>query len=228
MATLFIDIYKENEIIRNDNRLKFKPTNKIYELYYLYLKSGIALFSRCCYKNLANNIPFSQTEYLFKSNGIDNEYLLESPNIPPENCNFYVGYTTDINTSYVEINENEYSYNKTTHILTINSTDKIIIENDYIYVSAYIIGQFNDTLDYDEVNILVNAMNIPFLQEQENRNSLLNQIVYGGGQKIYSQGEHINSVHKVLKDQKDSVNVMIKEYTYCANPNRLCGLGGGN
>lgn len=227
MATLFTDIYLKNEIIRNDNRLKYKPTNEIYKLYYLYLQTGISMFFRVCYNNLKNHIPFSQTEYLFIANGTDNEYLLESPNAPPEFCKFYVGYTVDKNTTYTEITENEYSYDKYTHILTINSSDKIIAENNIVYVSAYIIGEFNDTLDYDEINILVNAMNIPFLQEQENRNSLLNQMVYGGGQKLYSQGEHIKQVHSVVLDQENKVITMIKDYSFTANPNKLKGLGGG-
>lgn len=222
MATEFKEIYESSEILKNDNRIVNKPANQLYKLYYLYLKSSIGLFMRECYKDIKNHTPFSQQEYLFKSDGIDNTLLL-SPIYPPENCNFYVGYSKDSNTTYTEITE--YTYDLNTHTLTIPSS--LVSENYLIYVSGYVIGSFNVDLEFDEQDILLQGMLIPFLQEQQNRNSLLTHMVYGASQKASSQGEHLKQIHSVVKDQEDKVASMIKKYSYSANPENLSKLGVG-
>jgi hypothetical protein len=225
LSTLFTEIYEQNELIRNDNRIQLKPTNQIYKLYYDYLKDAIGLFFRDCYKDLTDNIPFNQVEYNFISNGTDNQYLLQSPSVPLTDGLFYVGYTSDSSITYTEINASNYNYNSSTNVLTITSPSQIP-QNNIVYIASYVIGQFNQDLSYDEIMILSNGMLIPFLQEQQNRNSLLTQMVYGGESKIYAQSSHIDSVHNVSEDQYDKVISMINLYSYKANPNNLKDLGG--
>ncbi len=225
IGTLFTEIYEANEILKNDNRLNAKPTNLVYQLYYQYLKFAIGFFYRDCYKDLSNHIPFSQVIYKFVTDGVDNQFLLESPTTPPENCYFYVGIAPDDNTSYTEITCDKFTYDEDTHVLETNGD--VIAENNIIYISAYIIGEFEESLVFDEINILNEGMLVPYNKEQQNRNSLLNQRVYGGSQNMYSQSNHISAVHNVLKDQEQRVRELIVQYTYRASPNKLKGLGGG-
>ena len=77
--------------------------------------------------------------------------------------------------------------------------------------------------------ILSEAMLIPWDQEQLQKQSLLNQIAYGGEMKIYSQAEHISQVKDTLKTQYfDIVQSMISDYTYKYSPDNLKRLGGYN
>ena len=213
------------EIVKNDNRLINKPTNLIYKLYWDYLNTAISLFFRDCYKDITNNIPFSQIEYKFIANGTDDDFLLESPNIPPDNSLFYVGYSSGENVAFIEVPASKYTYNSTTHVLTTDIA--LIPSGSIVYISAYIIGEFIDTLDYDEINILKEGCLIPFLQEQQNKISLLNQLVYGN-QKLYSQAEHLKQVKDTVVNQENKVISMITKYSYRANPDKLKYLGGGN
>ena len=220
--TLFKDIYEMNELIRNDNRLQLKTTNNIYKLYFDYLKYGIGMFFRSCYHDLNNYVPFSQTEYAFIANGTDNNFQLNA--ISQIDYDFYVGYKTTQDSVFTEINSSQYTFNTTSNIMTI--TLPILAQGTFVYIVPYVIGNFIDSLDEDEIRILIEAMNIPFLKEEQNRNSLLTQMVYGGESKIYSQSSHIDSVHSVVKDQVMEVEQLIKEYSFRASPNKLKDLGG--
>lgn len=224
MGTLFTEIYETNEILKNDNRLSIKPTNLIYKLYYTYLKYSMGLFYRYSYQNLMNHIPFSQTEYKFITNGIDNEFLLQSPTTPPDGCKFYIGKTISESVAYTEITSDKYSYNSNTNVLTIDGD--VIGVNNIIYVSAYIIGEFFDVVDFDAQNILNEGMLIPYLKEQQNRNSLMTFMVSGAGQDVKSQANHISAIHTTVKDQEERVKQLIVQYSYGATPNNLNGLGG--
>lgn len=220
--TTFKEIYEQNEVVKNDQRLLLKPTNLIYKLYYDYLKKSIGLFWRDCYQDIKNHTPFSQEEYLFIVDGIDNEFLL-SP-VPTNSSNIYVGYAKDANTAYTEIPSSDYTYDADTNVISID-LPSLPSEGSLLYISMYEIGMFNVELETDEQDILVEGMLIRYLEEQQNKNTLLNYMVYGGSQKAASQGEHLKQVHTVVVDQERKVNDLITKYSYRADPNKLSSLG---
>lgn len=220
MGTFFKEIYNLNAVIKNDARLNGKPINQKYALYYEYLKHSMSYFEYDCYKSL-EYIPFTQEEYYFIGNGTDNQFLL-SPS-PPSNSLFYVGVRENSDNSY----DTNFSvtFDSITNILTISPTPMLNYE---VYVSAYIIGEFVEKLNNKECSILAQGMLVPYDQEQLQKQALLNQRVYGGSYKQYSQAEHIKQVKDVTENQYYKiVKAMINEYTYKQNPNKLLGLGGG-
>lgn len=222
MATQFVDIYNLNEKIREDNRLKAKPTNQIYKLYYDYLTYAISYFADDCYKDLNNLTAFSQQEYYFKTNGTDNQFLLLPT--PPTNCLFYVGTTTDEDIGYTEVDLSNYSYNSTTNVLTISNP--ILAVGVSVYISGYIIGQFNSDLNNVEKVILAEGMNVPWSQEMLFRDKQMHQMVYGGSTKIYSQAQHISALSNIFDNlYYKHVCEMINDYTYKQNPNKNTDLG---
>ena len=188
MATPFINIYKKTELVKDDNRIVGKPTNQIYELYYEYMSYAIGVFFRDCYKDLESHTPFSQKEFAFVSDGTSVEFQLSEQ--PLTDGLFYVGYSNGVDLNFTEITSMNYTYDSLNNKIVIND---IIIPKDYVvYVSSYIIGQFEANLAYDEIRILCEAIMIPYLEEQVNRNSLLTQMVYGAGQSMYAQSTHNN------------------------------------
>jgi hypothetical protein len=220
LGTQFKDIYSLNSVIKDDYRLQAKTTNQIYQLYFLYLEHSISYFVYDCNKNLTNYIPFSQQEYYFASTPTDKEYLLNPK--PPDNCEFYVGYRENSDVAYTQTYD--FTYNSLTNVLTIN-TD---MPNNYdVYISGYIIGSFIDTLDLVEQRILSEGLNVPFDEEAVQRQSLLNQMIYGGTSKTYSQANHMKEIKDIAKNQYwNIVKNMINEYSYRSQSN-LNGLGGG-
>jgi hypothetical protein len=223
LSTPFLKVYKRNEILKNDTRLKYKTSNQLYSLYYEYLQFSISKFFRYSYTNLNDITEFVQEEYEFVvSNTDDLEFLLENPNTPPIDCTFYVGFRNSNSNNYTEITE--YSYNSTSHVLTIS--DNRLSVGDTVYVSGYIIGQFNQTLNNDEITILSEGFLIPYLEEQQNRNSLLTQLITGGSSKLSgTQGNHMSAVHTIVQDKINEVDRLIVKYTYRASPNNLKDLG---
>jgi len=226
MGTKFLDIYEKMDIIRDDNRIRNKRTNDIYRLYYDYLSFAIAQFYRTCKKvsskDLIHNNPFTQIEYGFISDGTDTDYILST--LPLDNGLFYVGYSQDTDTSFTEIPSDKYGYDELTNTITI--TGITIPENYIVYISSYQIGEFNETLDLDEISILANGSLIPYLQEQQNRTSLMTQYVFGGSMNMFSQSQHLSSVRITVSTQEDKVQNMITRYSYLASTNNLKGLGG--
>ena len=223
IGTAFSEIYCLNALIKEDSRIKNLTINQQYALSYLYLQYSISYFFADCYKNLEDIVAFSQTEYNFISDGIDNEYLL-SP-LPQTGSQLYVGYRENKDMPYIEIPVSEYSYDIITGVLTLTNNPII---NYQVYVSAYIVGQFNETLNGMEKTILSEGINVPFSEQQLNKTSLLNMMVYGGSTKIYSQANHISVVKGVSNNQYfNIVKGMISEYSYKYNPIKLKGLGGG-
>jgi hypothetical protein len=224
--TAFTEVYNGLEILKDDARLKYRPTNKIYQYYYQCLQYSVALFSPYCYKDLITNLTkFDQIEYFFKTNGTDNLFQLTVPSTPLLNGKFYVGSSPSEDISYTEIPSTSYSYSASTNILTINLS--VFPVGYSVYIASYIEGSFAVDLNFLEQIILSNAMLIPYLKEHQNRNSLLNQMVYGGATKLYSQSSHLDSVHKSVQDQINEVTALITQYTYNSSTDNLRGLGGG-
>jgi hypothetical protein len=225
-----LDVYKSYEKIKADNRIRLKPTNLIYSLYYDYLTFAISRFFRTCKKvsskDLTQHTPFNQIEYKFLCDDGDIEFVLTNPSVPLENGLFYIGYAADSNSAYIEITPSNYSYNSTNNTLTVSGVS--LKNGNILYISSYIIGEFSDTLDYDELLILCEAALIPYQEEQQNRNSLMNQRVTGLNQKQSSQAEHLKTLHNIVQDQEEKVKQLIITYSYSANANTSKGLGGVN
>ncbi len=219
MGTLFKDIYSLNSIIKDDSRLQNKTTNQIYELYFLYLKYAISYFLYDSKVDLTNYTPFTEQEYLFTSDGVDKQYSLIPS--PPLNCEFYIGFRENSDLSYTQTFD--YTFDSNTNVITINNNPA---EDYEVYISGFIVGSFDDTLNLVEQRILSEGMNVPFDQEKVQRESLLTQLVYGGTTKLYSQANHIKEVNDVAQNQYYKiVKAMINDYSFKSND--LTGLGGG-
>ena len=215
--TPFTDIYDLNSSIKLDTRINGKPTNLIYQLYYNYLKMAISIFQYDCYQNITDVIGFSQNEFSFVGDGIKNNFVLDI--VPPINSLFYVSVNN------IEIPKRSYTYDNINNKIIFNIIPTI---NGDIYIASYIIGQFNSAiLNFRELQIMTEAINIPWLEQNLNRDQLLQQMVYSSDFKIYSQSSHIQQLKNVIDTQKRYVNQLINEYTYKACPNGVLGLGGG-
>ena len=201
-------------MIKSDGRLNAKPLNLIYQLYYQYLSFAISYFNDDCYKNLDNIIEFDQKEYVFIGDGIKNKFVLDTA--PPIDCEFYI--STDLSSDY------SYSYNKDTLEITITPTPP----TGEVYIAGYIIGEFIEILNMKEKIILVEGMNVPYLEEKRNKEELLTQSVYSGDFRRTSQAEHIHQINISIDNQYwKNVKTLINEYSYKQDPKGLLGLGGG-
>jgi len=176
IGTLFKEIYEMNEVLKSDNRLINKPQNLIYQLYFTYLKYAIGIFKYDSRVDLTARTDFSMQVYNYIADRSDNVYSL-SP-IPTPNSNFYVGYRSDSDAMYTEIHD--YVYDNINNTITIND---FIDNRSEVYISSYIIGSFDNDLDEYGVDILSEAMLVPWSTEQLMKNSLLSQMVLGEPQK---------------------------------------------
>jgi hypothetical protein len=236
MGTQFEEIYCLNAIIKEDQRLLNLPTNQQYLLQWKYLLYAINYFvydyrtdkdDRVGLEGIGSKIDFSQEEYYFIGDGVDNEFLL-SPT-PPTSCVFYIGVKQEDDLVY----DSNYTgiFNEITNVLTITPTPPL---NYQVYISGYIIGSFTDTLNTREQTILAEGMNVPFEEEKVNTESLLEQMVYGGTTKLYSQANHISAIKDISNNQYYAkVQGLISEYTYKdrvreigAKGSKLAGLRG--
>lgn len=166
-------------------------------------------------------IPYQELAYEFIGNGTDNQFLLEPT--PPENCLFYVAYKENANSEYIELNSSQFTYDSDLNILTVNILPELIYE---LVVVAYVIGQFNDELDFREKNILAEGMNLPYLEETTNDYRLRKQMIYNDSSRIHSQAEQQRVNSQVEEIQRIKIDRLIADYSYRSNREKYGGLSG--
>lgn len=219
MATGFDEIYCLNAVIKNDQRLYNKPLYAIYSLNWKYLQMAISMFQYDCKKDLYDNVPFSLTEYSFIGDGSNNIFKLDpAPEIT--DANFYI--TKQVSCGQPEIRITDYIWDDINSTITLTETPEI---GTSININVYEIGQFNQTLDYDEKRILAEAMNIFYYEEYMTNTKVLNFATYGGSVKMHSQAEQEKVVLEAFRTAKREVEGDINKYTYKTAPHLLFGLG---
>ena len=215
--TDFNEIYCLNLVMKNDPRLAKIPLNMYYSLCWKYLQVAISRFQYESIPDITDNVPYMEVDYEYECNGIDSEFQLnENENILTPN--FVVTLILGEDIKQVD----KYTYNAETNSISLEC---VPVSGSQLKIAEYQIGHFNQELTYREKEILAQAMLIPYLEENQNRESLLNQFVYGGSVKIHSQAEHLKTIASALKEQVRMVNNLIIDYTYRANVENYTGLG---
>lgn len=216
--TDFNEIYCLNLVMKNDPRLAKIPLNMYYSLCWKYLQVAISRFQYESIPDITDNVPFYEIDYEYECNGIDNEFQLNDDN-SMTTPNFVINLILGDNEPEQIVNF-EYNANNNSIIL-----DDVPVSGSILKIYEYQIGYFNVELNYREKEILAQGMLIPYLEENQNRESLLNQFVYGGSVKIHSQAEHLKTIETALKEQNKLVRDLIVDYTYRANLENYNGLG---
>lgn len=221
MATSFEEIYCLNAVIKLDQRLNNKPSYFLYDLCWKYLQLAIPYFQYDCRKNLLDLVPFSLTEYSFVGDGVNNIFELNS-GIISSTANFYISSQIDCRIPAREITNYQWDSDNR----TITFLDYTPAKDEIIKIEVYNIGQFNDTLNFDEKAILARAMNIPYYEEQMTNSKILNFAVYGGSIKMHSQAEQLKTITAAYQATKRELEGDISNYSYRTAPKGLYGLGG--
>ena len=217
MLTDFNEIYCLNLVMKNDPRLAKIPINNYYSLCWKYLQVAISRFQYECLYDLTDNVPFMEVDYEYDCNGIDSVFGL-GENSTMTSPNFSIYLVSGDNITEIK----DYEYDAENNSISLGEAP---LEGEVLKIAEFQIGYFNSDLTYREKEILAQAMLIPYLEENQNRESLLNQFVYGGSVKIHSQAEHLKTISTALKDQVKMVNNLIIDYTYRANLEEYGGLG---
>jgi hypothetical protein len=90
----------------------------------------------------------------------------------------------------------------------------------------YVVGSFNDDLNYQEISFIVRGMTIPYLEFQLQKQKHLNQIVYGKDYQVRSQSQHIREVREVIDSTEKRLKQDMTMYSYLQSSDKLKGLGG--
>ena len=203
--------------MKNDPRLAEIPMNIYYSLCWKYLQVAISRFQYESIPDITDNVPFLEVDYEYECDGENSEFQLQESELT-ETPNFYVVLLLGAEKKVIK----NYTYNPETKSIKLAYTP---VKDSVLQIAEYQIGHFNAELTYREKEILAQAMLIPYLEENQNRESLLNQFVYGGSVKIHSQAEHLKTITAALKEQRNMVNNLIIDYTYRANLENYAGLG---
>ena len=215
--TDFNEIYCLNLTMKNDPRLAQIPINMYYSLCWKYLQVAISRFQYECIPDITDNVPFMEVDYEYVCDGQDVEFQLNE-NEAMSTPNFVLALVIGDETT----NITEFTYDSENNKIVLSEPP---LQDAILKIYEYQIGYFKTELTYREKEILAQAMLIPYLEENQNRESLLNQFVYGGSVKIHSQAEHLKTIETALKEQEKMVNNLIIDYSYRANLENYNGLG---
>lgn len=217
MATQFSEIYDLASPIKTDTRLANKPNYLVERYKYECLIFSISEFVKDCYQDISkkNRVNYEDKEYTFNGVVGQTSFILDTP--PQDTTGIYVKINDD-SVNYT------YSYDDVVGILTISPA---LTKNTQVFVAPYKTGYFIADLNDTETVILAEGMIIPFLEEQRNKNELLNQMVYNSDGKIYSQANHIQILNDAIIQQYERiVRPKIRKYSFDYAPNRLMSLAG--
>ena len=217
MATSFLEVYKANNLIKNDPRLKNLDGCELNTIRFGYLKFAISYFLYDCRKDLNDKTDPTTDVYVFECDGVENEFVLEPA--PPVNSE-YVCY-------YIDGEEK-------TDVTDSVSVDNDTVKLDFVpsngsgfVVKAYTYGEFNVDLDIREINILAEGMNVPYISESKNDENAMKYIVTGKSLRFFSQANHLTAQNENWENQKyHMVDSLISEYSYKGSEDDYKGLSG--
>jgi hypothetical protein len=216
LSTSFDDIFDQFLSMVDDTRfINGMTTDMLAVTLSKYLDEARGLFGDYCYKDLDDYTATQREYYEFAGNGSTVQYTL-SP-FPPTSAEFYV--------SVDDVETIDYLFNSSTNIMTLSATPVL---NSDIYIGAYKVGQFTETLNIQEISILANAMQIPYIKFYLQKRLHLNQMIYGKDTTVHSQANQLKELRETLQDRKKEVEQKIMQYTYKQNDDDLDGISGAN
>ena len=199
--TNFDEIYMLNGSIQKEN-YSGTPDNIYYFMMSNYLTFAIGVFCEYSYIDIADYVPFEQEIYTFSTLSTETEITLVPA--PPIDSELYISIDG------VSLDDSEYSYDE--------ATQTIILANGggEVYVGAYIVGQFNNTITIKEKIILADAMSEWFTEGTVNDSSNLTQVMYAGVE-FSSQANHTKANLDVEKFRNGKSFKNMLMYTYTKN-----------
>ena len=214
MATKFDDLYKQYFELTDDLDIKkVYTTDMSYKVLWDYLQYSISIFGDFCFKNLYNYTPFQRLTYNFIGDGITKSFILNP--IPPVGCDFFI--SEDL------LESDDYSFNSITNEIDFSVAP---LKDVPIYMASYIIGEFVDDLNVQEINLLAELMTIPFKKNKLNKTILLNQLVYSSDFSTFSPSAHIKEVRNTIEYDEKNLMKRIKSYCWKQNKNNIDILHG--
>lgn len=217
MATSFLEVYKANNLIKNDPRLKNLDGCELNTIRFGYLRFAISYFLYDCRKDLNDRTDPTTNIYEFECEGEEKDFILiPKPEAGSEYVCWYIkdGEKTDV-TDQMTVNDD---------IVTLGFTPDA---GAGVVVKAYTYGEFATDLDIREINILAEGMNVPFIEESKNDENAMKYIVTGKSLRFFSQANHITAQNENWENQKyHMVDSLISEYSYKGSEDNYAGLSG--
>lgn len=217
MNTTFEEIYCMANI--DDSVLNVLPNNERNRLLYQHMKYAIGKFEDICYKDIKTYNKFEEYRYEYIMSEGENQ--LQIPDELSKEHDIYIGYRKDENEVFVQYVD--FEYDDWNNVINLYSQ---IPDKYEILVSFYNAGSFNCELSTKEKTILALGVEYSWRNSKENKTALLNQRVYLGSTKMYSQANHISTLQNLSKETYFQLEKEIKDYSYLCNPKKLNGLVG--
>lgn len=197
--TSFDEVYKSNGSLRNSRDLANKSDNIYYFILSEYLKSAISIFSEYCYEDILDITQFQQVIDTYSLQTAETVFQLSE--VPPTDAIFYVKADDKVLTS------DEFSYDAILNQVTL------VEEAFDVYISGYIIGHFNQTISFNVIMILADAMNEWYVESYVNDDSQLEQIMFAGIEN-HSQANHnkTNLAIEQFRNSKSFRRMMMYSY----------------
>lgn len=209
MATSFDDIYAQFENRATDADVSSYDNLYYYQMYQS-LKYAIAEFKKGCYKDLNDRVNFSQNIYQFTGDGNTKDFVL---NPIPSESTFYISINGTQTTSY-------------TFLVDTISFFTAPALNDEIYIGCYDIGQFNETLNDEEISILADGLKVNLVSKNLYTTKQLSQMIYGNSIGMNSQANHNKTNRDIDEYMYKRWKQRMVDYTYYNDPDDLTGLMG--
>lgn len=218
MATNFDDVFDQFLLTVDDRSLLDNLTSDVLaQTLSRYLDRARAIFGDYCYKDLTDYTSTTSVSDEFTGNGSTTIYTMSST--PPSSPEVYVSVND------VEVDEDDITYNSSSYTVTLATAPAYSAD---VYVAAYKTGQFTDTLNIKEIELMARAMQIPWLEFMLLKKKHLDQIVYGKNMMVHSQANQTQVNRETLETIKKDLMTDIINYTYKQNDDDLAGINGGN
>ena len=227
MATQFSDLYEQflSRKVKDTNFISSFTPDFLSEFLFNLVNEGRQMLRDVIVEvatssnNKMEDIVDSQREtYEYTFTGTSNTTVL-SPT-PPSSPNFY------ITVNDVVWSSDDFSFNSGNSELTINNAPST--GTNSVSVGAYTDGQFNNTLNLTEIGLVLDFMQLAYIDTQLTDEKLLNQRVFGNDYGLHSQANHIKALASDYDEKYKRLYQRVNLYTYRQDPDDLSGLGGAS
>lgn len=224
MATLFSDLF--SEFVENrirDAKLAERYTPDILSsVLASWLKTARELFRDLSIENpnfttnkMEDVVESTLQMYRYSFTGTSDSRNLDPQ--PTENSSFYVTLNG------VVLSADKYYYNEITNQMIIQDVPNQL---NNIYIGAYTDGQFNQTLNLTERGIVLDIMQMNYIDLQVANEKTINQRVYGKDYGMYSQANHLTTLNDTIDMKYKRIIQKMNLYSYRQDPEELTKLGG--
>ena len=169
-----------------------------------YLKDSVYLRFKVCNKDLTDHETYDFHTDAFTADGINKTYILSDyPSTPNSDA---ISYDATVNGTSVD-----YTFTESTLTFEL---DNLPDADDTVEISYSFVGQFNETLSQEEIEILGWGMMIAYFSHILHKHELFKNQITPKDYNSFSSANLLDKLIQINKENKRELKKLVNSYSF--------------